>query len=719
MKNQILKLLKKKDYTPLDPRGIAKALRLAARDQKRIAPVLRELAGAGTIARIKGNRYIIPSEADLIPGRIQMTRQGRGFLIPDDDQLDEIAIAASDTHTAFHEDRVLVRLEVGRGSGEKRGVVVRVLERRRQQIVGTLQRTRQFLYVIPDDPRIHSDIYVPEPRDLGRPVRKGDKVVVGEIEWESSHTNPEGEVVELLGAPTAEGVDMLSVLRQYELPLSFPRAVLQEVRKLGKSVSEADRTGRVDCRKHDVITIDPIDAKDFDDAFYLRRLSDGTWKLWVHIADVSHYVVPGSRLDREAEKRGNSTYLVDRVIPMLPEALSNELCSLKPKVDRLTKCVEFVLKDNGQVVRSRTYAAVIHSKRRFAYEEALEILEGSPKGPIETMLHHANRLAQRIRARRFRSGALELDFPEVEILLDEQGAVSQIRLSQSDIAHQLIEEFMLLANEAVAAKLKKRQRPTIYRIHEPPDERRLREYREEILSHGLPCGNLTKPKEVQKLLKRLNDEPMGKALKIGFLKSLMRARYATAPVGHYGLAKADYAHFTSPIRRYADLVVHRSLFGTRKQPDLKPVAEHISLTERNSADAERDSTNVKLYAHLQQQLETEEFETYQGLVIDIRNFGFFVDVSGLGMSGLVPLSLIKDEFFSYDTTRRHLRGQHSGETVALGDTVPVQVAKVDTFKKQVDFRWVRAERQSVKRGKGRGMGRRKTIRGGRRTKRRR
>ena len=695
MKDQILRLLERKDYVPLNVPELLRQLRLPPNRQQELQRVLRELEQTGRIARIKGNRYIRPREADLIPGRIRMNRQGKGFLQPDDTGLKEIAIPESATGTALHEDRVLVRRDV-RSKGLRSdaaepgtGAVVRILERRRTQIVGTLQRGRQFLFVIPDDPRMPHDLYVPEPRDMGRPARIGDKVVVELREWESRHTNPEGEIVEVLGAPDAEGVDMLSVLRQYDLPLHFPKPVLHEARTIGSTVHPRDLTGREDCRRHRVITIDPDDAKDFDDAICLERVGHDQWRLWVHIADVSHYVKPGTALDAESRKRGNSTYLVDRVIPMLPEALSNELCSLKPNVDRLTKCVEFLVSNDGHVLSTKFYPSVIHSQRRFTYGEVLEILQRKPtKDPIEQMLHQAHELAQRIRRLRFKAGSLDLDFPETKIRLDERGRILRIEKTENDVSHQLIEEYMLLANEAVAARLMSQRTPAVYRVHEPPDAKRLLEYREEVLSQNVPCGNLTQTSEVQKLLSRLNSLPIGQALKIGFLKSLMRARYAVEPLGHYGLAKKKYTHFTSPIRRYADLVVHRALFGGKSTSHsaLKETAEHISVTERNSADAERDSKDVKLFAFLKAQLASGQPERYPALVTDVRNFGFFVDVPGLAMSGLVPLSTVEDDFYMFDVERNHLVGRRSRRVIRLGDKVTVQVAKVDSFKKQVDFR---------------------------------
>ncbi|MGD1088877.1 MAG: ribonuclease R, partial [Verrucomicrobiota bacterium] len=694
MKDQIIRLLGQKDYVPANVPELLRLLRLSRNRQQELQAALHQLEQSGAVARIKGNCYVQPREADLIPGRIRMNRAGKGFLQPDDSDLKEITIPESATGTALHEDRVLVRRDARRKSfhanddAPETGTVVRILERKRTQMVGTLQRGRQFLFVIPDDPRIPHDILVPEPRDVGRLANIGDKVVVELRKWESPHMNPEGEIVEVLGAPDEEGVDMLSVLRQYDLPLHFPKTALAEARAIGTTVDAREEAGRVDCRSHRVVTIDPDDAKDFDDAICLERVSAEQWRLWVHIADVSHYVKPGSALDIEARKRGNSTYLVDRVIPMLPEALSNELCSLKPKVNRLTKCVEFLISNDGRVLNAKFYSAVIHSQRRFNYGEVLEIIERKPTSdPIEQMLHEAHELAQRIRRLRFKAGSLDLDFPETKIRLDEHGRILRIEKTENDVSHQLIEEYMLLANEAVATRLMSLRTPAIYRIHEEPDERRLREYREEVVSHHVPCGNLNQPAEVQKLLQRLGTLAIGSALKIGFLKSLMRARYAVEPLGHYGLAKKKYTHFTSPIRRYADLVVHRALFDKNSVAGsaLKEVAEHISVTERNSADAERDSKDVKLFAFLKAQLQSGDPQKYPALVTDVRNFGFFVDVPGLAMSGLVPLSLMEDDFYVFDEARRNLVGRRTRRMIRLGDKVTVQVARVDTFKKQVDF----------------------------------
>ncbi len=708
MEERIIKLLGRRDYKPSNAAELLRRLGLRPEQQETLRQTLAALEKSGQIVRTKANRYIQSREADLVPGVIRVNRQGRGFLQPDDHGLQEIIIPESATSTALHGDRVLVRRDVGGRpagppdrsgrrprAGEVTGAIVRILERKRTQIVGTLQKGRQFLFVIPDDPRIPHDIYVPAPQNVGKEPAVGDKVVVELRDWQSRHTNPEGEIVEVLGAPDAEGVDMLSILRHYDLPLHFPKNVLAEANAIAGTTGRAEPApaelkGRVDCREHCVVTIDPDDAKDFDDAICLESFGGGQWKLWVHIADVSHYVKPGGSLDEEARKRGNSTYLVDRVIPMLPEALSNDLCSLKPGVDRLTKCVEFVLSQDGRVLGAKFHSAVIRSKRRFTYKEALAILEKRPPADrIEQMLHRAHELAQRIRRARFKAGSLNLDFPETKIRLDERGRVRLIERVENDVSHQLIEEFMLLANEAVAAELMARHKPAVYRVHEAPNELRLREYREDVLSHHIPCGNLTRRPDVQRLLQRLSEVPIGAALKIGFLRSLMRARYAVEPLGHYGLHKPKYTHFTSPIRRYADLAVHRALFATAPMSIhlLRQTAEHISETERNSSDAERDSKETKLFAFLHGQLQSGKLQTYPALITELRNFGFFVDVPDVGLSGLVHLSSVPEDFFVFDADRNQLVGRRTRRVVKVGDRVMVRVHKVDRFKKQVDFQW--------------------------------
>jgi ribonuclease R len=707
----ILRRLAHKDYRPTTAEVLVTMLSIPERNRADFLAALETLETQGRILLTKNMRYIAAEEADLVPGIIQLTRQGRGFVQPDVPGIKEIAIPDHATSTAMHGDRVLVRLDV-RPTGLRKdaspethsGAVVRILERKRSRLVGTLTQGKHLFHVIPDDPRMQHQVVVPEPRDVGRKAQLGDKVVVEILSWQDRFSSPEGEIVEVLGPPDQEGVDMLSVLRQYDLPLSFSRPVLDEARAIADAhativASPEELVDRTDCRSHNVVTIDPDDAKDFDDAICVQPTADGHWKLWVHIADVSHYVRPGSELDKEARLRGNSTYLVDRVIPMLPEALSNELCSLKPQVDRLTKCVEFLLDPRGTVLKTRFYPAIIHSKRRFTYQQALAVIEaGQPADHLEEMLLQAHQLAQHIRKARFKNGSLDLDFPENKIRLDDRGRILRIDRNENDVSHQLIEECMLLANEAVAGRLMKLNLPAVYRIHEAPKDEKLAEYRETVLSHHVPCGNLSKREEIQKLLRKLSTLPIGAALKIGFLRSLMRARYSVEPLGHYGLAKEKYTHFTSPIRRYADLIVHRVLFDKIPAPaaQIAKMADHISITERNSADAERDSRDVKLYAHLEAQLDSDTPELYDALVTEVRNFGFFIDVTRLGMSGMVHLSSIPDDFFVFDPQRSNLTGKQSRRVISLGDNIKVQIHRVDRAKKQVDFRLTDGDKPSPK-----------------------
>ena len=699
MEKHILKHLGHKRYTPATLTEIHADLELASHEQPALQRSLRNLERDGIVLRIKGGRYLPADSSRLVAGRIQLTKSGRGFLTPDDAALPEIAIAARETGTALPDDRVLVLIdELPKKRFWQRtpavaeplsGSVVSIIERRRSRFVGTCRRSGKGVEVQPDDPRFPRGITILPGKHSPTPPKSGDKVVVELTRWDSRHAAPEGRIAEVLGAPSAEGIDMLGVLRQYDLNGEFPAAVVKEARRFGRHVQPADLAGRRDCRGQLVVTIDPDDARDFDDAICLERAGANRWKLWVHIADVSHYVRPGSALDAEAKRRGNSSYLVDRVIPMLPEELSNELCSLKPNVDRLTKCVEFLLSSDGRVLSTDFYPAVIHSKKRFTYAEALAVLEGKPVDAAGTMLHEASTLAQAIRKRRFANGSLDLDFPETKIRLDAAGKVSRIDRHDNDISHQLIEEFMLLANEAVAGRLMKLKRPAIYRTHEAPDPDRLDGYRKEVLGHAIPCGNLSRPEEVRKLFSRLGDLAIGAALKIGFLRSLQRARYTADPLGHYGLAKKKYTHFTSPIRRYADLVVHRSLFAHAKHVSADPlheVAMHLSSTERNSADAERDSKDVKLHAFLLDQIRTGNRERYTAQVTALRDFGFSIDITALGMSAMVPLSLLEDDHYRHDPVAKQIAGRRGQRLIRLGDTVEVEIAKVDTVRKMIDFR---------------------------------
>src|SRR6266481_1166444 len=603
IREQVLALLARKDYRPLNRGDIAQKLGLAANERLAFRKTLRELERAGEIARIRKNCYILPAEADLVAGKLSIHQVGYGFLTPETPGEPDVFIAAENIGTAMHGDRVVARISRDtpheRIKGRREGRVIRILERAHDTIVGTLQRSRNFYYVVPDDPRFQHDIYV-HPERQRTSANVGDKVVVRLDAWESRHVNPEGEIIEVLGPASAPGIDMLSIIRKYHLPAEFPKDVLDHAERIPEKIDARQLEEREDLRNDFIVTIDPDDARDFDDAIQVEKTNSG-WRLGVHIADVAAYVEPGSALDREARRRGNSVYLPDRVIPMLPERLSNGVCSLNPGVDRLTHSAFIHFDKHGVVKSARFGRSVIRSAHRLTYKQAYAMLTSPPRDRLGERLHLAWELAALLRRKRFEHGALDLDFPEVKVLVDKQGHPVRLERVENDESHQLIEEFMLAANEAVARELKKRAIPTIYRVHENPEPEKLAEYREFVLGFNYRVGDVTHRPELQRLLAAIRGKPEEQALKVALLKSLKRARYSPQPLGHYGLAKANYLHFTSPIRRYADLVVHRALgrdpAGAGGRParsvrapyradmgEIASIAEHISATERNAAD---------------------------------------------------------------------------------------------------------------------------------------
>ncbi len=686
IREKLLALVRAPDYRPRDRDEIARALGLQGRDRVEVRKTLHELEHAGEIVRIRKNRYVLPSEADLVTGKLSIHQAGYGFLVPEKAGEPDIFIAAENTGTAMNGDRVVARIsrdvpprraKVRAGQAAQHrseGRVIRILERARDTIVGTLQQSRNFYYVVPDDPRLVHDVYVQVPprAKLPKTPTRDDKVVVR------------------LEAP---GIDMLSIIRKYDLPTEFPKSVLDEANRIPQTVEQKLIQEREDLRDQFIVTTDPDDARDFDDAINVEKIDHtGGWRLGVHIADVSAYVTPESALDREARRRGNSVYLPDRVIPMLPERLSNGVCSLNPGVDRLTHSVFIEFDKSGRAKNARFAKSVIRSAKRLTYKEAYTILQGKPNGELSRRLHTAWELASLLRRKRFEHGSLDLDFPEVKVHVDANGKPTRLERVENDQSHQLIEEFMLAANEAVARELRHRSIATIYRVHEDPDPEKLGEYREFILSFGYKVGDLSHRKEVQRFLASIKGKPEEQALKIGLLKSLKRARYAAQPLGHYGLAKAHYLHFTSPIRRYADLVVHRTL-AERNLPrrskidigQIESLANHISDTERNAAEAEIESVRLKKLQFFEQQLKERNPEVFRAAIMDVRNYGLVVELPDALVTGVVHVSTLSDDFYRFDAAHRRLVGRRTNRRFSVGDEIRVFVARVDTFKRQIDF----------------------------------
>jgi len=703
IRERTLALLARKDYRPLDKIDIAHKLGLTGGERVTLRKILRELERSGEIARIRKNRYVLPAEADLVTGTLSIHQAGYGFLITETPGEPDIFIAAENTGTAMHGDRVVARITRDEAyprakdrRGRREGRVIRILERARDTVVGTLEQSRNFYYVVPDDPRLVHDVYVqlPARAKLPKAPGRGDKVVVRLEPWESRHVNPEGEIVEVLGPASAPGVDMLSIIRKYDLPTEFPRPVIDEANRIPEAIALRMLEGREDLREKFIITIDPDDARDFDDAIHVDKIDppETGWRLGVHIADVSAYVNPDSALDREARRRGNSVYLPDRVIPMLPERLSNGVCSLNPGVDRLTHSVFIQFDKSGHAKNVRFAKSVIRSAHRLTYKQAYSILQSAPRDRLSEHLHKAWALASLLRRRRFEHGSLDLDFPEVKVHVDANGEPLKLERVENDESHQLVEECMLAANEAVARELKKRAIPTIYRVHENPDPEKLAEYREFALSFNYKVGDLTHRAELQRLLASIRGKPEEQALKIALLKSLKRARYFPQPLGHYGLAKNNYTHFTSPIRRYADLVVHRALAQRdekrRSRTDMSQiasVAEHISTTERVAAEAEIEAVRMKKLEFFQRQLDERNPQVFRAAIVDVRNYGIVVELPDVLITGLIHVSSLTGDFYVFEPAQRRLIGRRFRRRFAVGDELRVFVARVDRFKRQIDF----------------------------------
>jgi len=688
LRSRIHRLLAAPDYRPLRRTEIAAQLRLRGAQRRQFRETLAEMIENGEIARVRKDRFVLAQEADLVAGRIEFNEKGFAFVIPETAGERDIYVAEEDTGVAMHGDKVLVRLQRERRRGADTrpvGRVIRILQRANETLVGTLQKTRYFLYVIPDDPRFLHDVYV-KPTPV---VTVGDKVLVKLADWTSRHVNPEGDIIEVLGKADAPGVDILAIIRKHRLPTEFPEEALAEAAQIPDQIS---LQGRLDLRDKFIITIDPDDAKDFDDAVSVDELRDGGWRLGVHIADVSHYVRAGSALDREARRRGNSVYLVDRVLPMLPERLSQELCSLRPHKDRLTQSVFIEFSPQLAPRKVEFVSSVIRSRHRLTYREAFAHLQAADDSQEELTreLKKMWRLAARLRAQRFADGALDLDFPEVKVHLDKRGKPLRIEKVEYDISHQLIEEFMLAANEAVARHLAQRQLPCLYRIHEEPSPDKLREFRDYAQSYGYKVGDLTRRSELQKLLRAVEGKPEEYAVHLALLRSLKQARYAPTPIGHYGLAKKFYTHFTSPIRRYADLLTHRTLRQRQALPadELATTADHLSQTERMADEAEQESVELKKLEYFQQQLSLSggQREALDAVVTRVRNFGFFVELTESLAEGLVHVSTLTDDFYRYDSARERLVGKRSRRLIKIGDRIRVTVERVDLFKRQIDFR---------------------------------
>jgi ribonuclease R len=719
LRDAIVELMRTGKQPDFSKSSLARALAVPPQQRSKLRHALESLAADGTITALKGARYALRARAAgsarTLTGTIKFHPKGHAFFFPilDDPanlatgidlaNNDRLFVLRPHTGTALDGDRVLCEFQRqpsrglhNRGEMEITARVVKVLARRSNRIVGTFQKKKNFGWVECDDKALEGRIEITGDTS----ANSGQLVVVDLDDWTNRDAPPRGRIIEVLGWPGDPGVDMLSIIHRFGLRTSFPEDVLAAARAVPEAPEPSEIARRKDWRSQLVITIDPADAKDHDDAIWCEKRPHGGWLLAVHIADVSHYIKPGSMMDEEAVARGNSTYLIDRVLPMLPVELSNGICSLKPDVDRLTKCALLEISAHGETTKATFFDAVIHSRAKISYEQAQAILDGKPAPEnsdpeLVPLVLEAAKMAATMRKLRFANGALDLEMPEVKIRLDDKGrAVSADKVIHT-ASHQLVEECMLAANQAVASLLTARGKPAVHRIHEDPDPDRLMAYTETAKLHGYTPGDLTNRAHIQKLLDAAKGTPEEHAIKLGLLKSLKRAAYSAEGTGHYGLAMGHYTHFTSPIRRYADLIVHRALQPllenppspcdrTPSQAKMHEIARHISDTERTSAEAESESRMLKLLEFLDRAAKSDDPPVYDGLVTDVRPMGVMVEVPEMGVRGVIKPQDLPEGTWYYEAHRMAFVSP-GGKVVQLGMRVPLRVIGVEFDTRFVDF----------------------------------
>lgn len=694
--SEITQLLGKQKNRPMLTREIAAALGVRGKQAKMMHETMNRLLSAGEIVRARKDRYMLGAPADLVTGILDVLRSGNGFVIPAEGKAADVFVGSRDMDVALPGDKVVVRISPDRdrsGVERRAGKIIRILERKRHDIVGTLKATAKFLYVVPLDATYDHDFYVPEKKG----ANIGDRVVIRFTGWANRHVNPEAEVIEVIGPEDDPSLDTIAIVKHAGFRTTFPLEVIKEAESVSELMKKPGK--RIDLRKEFILTIDPERARDFDDALSLGKDEQGNDVLGVHIADVCHFVQAGSLLDEEAYERGNSVYLPDLVIPMLPEQLSNGVCSLKPDEDRFAFTVFITMDAEGKVIRRKFAKSIIRSKLRLSYRQALSLLEGkrldvANASQAGELLSHLHNMAQGLRRKRFARFALDLDMPDCEIVLDSSSMMTGIRLEENDISHQLIEECMIAANEAVAQELADRGVPLISRFHDKPQPEKVEELQMQLIRMGYKPGDLSKPRNLSKFLDSTKNDPLAHSIRVAVLRSMPRALYTADMRGHFGLSKAHYAHFTSPIRRYPDLILHRQLDDlvargkktTYSKERLSAIAMNSSETEKNAADAERTVIEIKKYRFLEQQLKSGKPDVYDAVVVLVSNVGLFVEVLDLQIQGLVHISSISSKFVRFNANSRTLKA--ANKTYKLGDRLKVSVVTVDTDKRRLDFRIV-------------------------------
>jgi ribonuclease R len=701
LKDRILESMGEEAAKPLTLQELEELFSMQdAEDFKDLVKTLNAMEEAGLLVRTRSNRYGLPEKMNLIRGRVQGHAKGFAFIIPEDPGMGkDVYVAQSDLNGAMNRDTVLVRLQQNSRGERPEGVIVRIIERGTTRVVGTFTSSEHYGFVIPDDKRVPNDIFIAKENMNG--AAEGHKVVVEITKFPEGRKNAEGIVVQILGHKNDPGVDILSIIHKYGIPTEFPEEVVEQATKVPDTISEADLEGRRDIRDWTIVTIDGEDAKDLDDAVNVTKLENGNYQLGVHIADVSHYVKEGSPLDKEALDRGTSVYLVDRVIPMIPHRLSNGICSLNPKVDRLTISCVMEITSNGKVVEHEIFPSVIKTTARMTYNNVRKILQREDEVVLEEykdlipFFDLMGELANILTEKRRERGAIDFDFTEAKILVNESGHPTDVVIRERSVAERLIEEFMLAANETIAEHFHWMDIPFLYRIHDDPDPAKLERFFKFAVNFGYVVKGSPEdihPRTLQSLLEEVKGEPEETVISTVMLRSMQQAKYNPESIGHFGLATEFYTHFTSPIRRYPDLIVHRLIrtYLFEKKTDAKTqqhwdaqldeIAKHTSDMERRSVDAERETDDLKKAEFMLDKV-GEEFE---GVISSVTNFGLFVELPNT-IEGLVHISYLTDDYYHYVEEHMALIGERTGNVFRIGDQITVRVQNVNLDERAIDF----------------------------------
>ncbi len=699
-KADLLKFLKEEAERPMMDMDLFHYFELEPHESGEFYNMLSELEDNGDIIKTKKNKVAVPLKMDIYVGKIQTTQKGFGFLIAENNVMDDVFIPAGALAGAMNGDRVFVKIVNRSGAGRKNeGEVIKIIKRANEKIVGTFEANESFGFVVPDDKHINKDIYIKREGING--AKTGQKVVVTLTEWPEERRNPVGYISEVLGFPNEKGVDILSVIRKYQLPETFPKKVHREAEGVEQFPSPEEIGARRDLRAQRLFTIDGADAKDLDDAVSIEGLPNGNFQLGVHIADVSYYVKERSALDKEAFDRGTSVYLIDRVIPMLPRELSNGICSLNPHVDRLTMSCTMEIDQQGAVVSHDIFESVIHSTERLIYEDVSDMLEAIERTDLEHLEYlredfmQMEILCKILRNKRERRGAIDFDFPEPKIILDETGKPIEIAKRERRIANRIIEEFMLAANETVAEHMFWLEIPFVYRVHEDPDLEKIATFNKFLNNLGYTIKGITEevhPKAIQQLLSEVKGKKEEGVVNRLMLRSLKQARYSSVKDGHFGLAAEYYSHFTSPIRRYPDLQIHRiirdclqhKLTESRLQqliPIVEAAAKQSSERERVAEQAERETDDMKKAEYMSGFVG----DSFEGIISSVTSFGLFVELENT-CEGLTRIGELEDDYYIYDELSMSYVGQHTRKTYSIGDKVVVRVERVHVLNREVDFK---------------------------------